>query len=250
MDDEDITEIVKRAPILDALRDEPCGANELEERLSFSRSTIHRATNSLADQGLIEKRDGKFELTSFGRIVGGRLADCRRDLDTADRLAPFLEAVEPGAEIPLGRFADATVTRPRAGQAHFAVKRLSDLMAESGSLRAFSAVVSPIYVDICCREARDGADVRAIFDRQVVDILFDEYASEAREAIDAGDLEVLIHDDCPFELFLFDDRMGMTAHDEDGNGTLFVETDDPDAYEWAESLFREYESEAEFATVF
>lgn len=250
MDDDDITAIVKRAPILDALRDEPMDGSRLEERLSSSRSTVHRATNRLADLGLIERRDGEFELTSFGRVVGERVADCRRDLDAAERLAPFLEAADGDAEIPLDLLANAEITRPEAGRAHFAVKRLSDLMAESASLRMFSAVVSPIYVDICCREARRGADVRAIFDRRVVDTLFDEYAPESREAARVGELELLIHDDCPFELFVFDDRVGMTAHGTAGDPTLFVESDDPAVYEWATALFDRYEDGAEHATVF
>ncbi|MFC4359048.1 helix-turn-helix transcriptional regulator [Halobium salinum] len=250
MDDDDITEVVKRAPILDALRDEPQDANRLEERLAFSRSTIHRATNHLADLGLIRKREGRFELTAFGRLVGGRLVDFRRDLDTADRLSPFLDAVEGTVELPLDGLAEAEVSGPERGRAHVAVKRISDLMAGSESLRTFSGVVSPIYVDICCREAKAGARVRAVFDRRVVDVLFNEYAADYREAIEQGELEVRIHDDCPFELFLFDDRVGMTAHDDAGQVTQFVESDDPSVYEWAEGLFERYRSEAEFATVF
>lgn len=250
MDDDDVTEVVKRGPILDALRDEPQDANRLDERLAFSRSTIHRATNDLVDLGLLRKRDGRFELTSFGRVVEQRLADFRRDLDTADRLSPFLDAVEPGVELPLDRLADATVSGPERGRAHFAVKRISDLMSESASLRTFAGVVSPIYVDICCREAKAGAHVQAVFDRQVVDVLFNEYATEYREAIEQGELEVRIRDDCPFELFLFDDRVGMTAHDDGGQATMFVESTDATVYEWAEALFERYRSESEFATVF
>ncbi|MDS0294251.1 helix-turn-helix transcriptional regulator [Halogeometricum luteum] len=250
MDDDDLVEVVKRLPILEALRNGPQSAGGLEERLSFSRSTVHRATNALGALGMIRKRDGEFELTSFGRVAVRRLSECRRDLDIADRLSPFLNAVDADVAFPVAALSDAAVTSPDRGQAHFAVKRVSDLMRESKSLRTFSAVVSPVYVDICCRQARRGASVEAVFDRRVVDILFDEYGPEAREAIRGGDLEVLICDDCPFELFVFDDCVAMTAHGSGGERTPFVESSNPDLYEWAEDLFVRYKSDAEFATVF
>ncbi|MDS0299684.1 DUF1724 domain-containing protein [Halogeometricum sp. S1BR25-6] len=253
MDDDDFVEVVKRLPILEALRDGSQSAGSLEERLSFSRSTVHRATNALASLGMIRKRAGEFELTSFGRVAVRCLSECRRDLDIADRLSPFLNAVDSDAAdvaFPIGALSDAAVTSPNRGQTHFAVKRVSDLMRESESLRTFSAVVSPVYVDICCRQARRGASVEAVFDRRVVDILFDDYGSEAREAIRNGDLEVLICDDCPFELFVFDDCVAMTAHGAGGERTPFVESSNPDLYEWAEDLFERYKSDAEFATVF
>jgi predicted transcriptional regulator len=250
MRDEEFAEVVKRLPVLEALRDGPHGTAELTDRLPLSRSTVHRATNALADLGLVERRDGKIELTSVGRIVTRRLSDCRRDVDTAERLAPFLDAVGSEIDVPLDLLADATVSRPDRGQAHFAVKRLSDLVSGSDSLRMLSAVVSPMYVDICCREATAGTAVRAVFDREVVDILFDEYASESREAIEHGTLEIRIHDDCPFELFLFDDVVGMTVQRAHGSVAPFVESSDPEVYEWAESLFERYDAAAEFATLF
>lgn len=250
MDDEDVVEIVKRAPILDALRDGSLSATRLEDRLSFSRSTIHRATNRLTALDMLEKRGDEFALTSFGRVAARRLEEYRRDLETGSRLAPFLNAVDSDIEFPVGLLSDATVTPPRPGRPHFVIKRASDLMADSDSLRMFSAVVSPVYVERCCEHAMEGASVTVIFDRQVLDILFDEYASEARAATREGELEVLVHDDCPFELFVFDDRVAMTAHRSSGGQTPFVESTNPDVYAWAERLFERYASHAEFATLF
>lgn len=250
MDDEDVVEVVKRFPILDALTNRPRTAAQLADRLSFSRSTVHRSTNRLADLGLLRKREDAFELTSFGRVATRSVAECRRDLDTASQLAPFLEAVETEVSFPVGPLSDASVTPCGRRRPHFAVKRVSDMLADSDSLRMFSGIVSPVYVERCCEHATDGSSIRAVFDRQVVDILFDDYASESKAACREGDLEVLIHDDCPFDLFVFDDRVAMTTHRADGSQAPFVESADPDVYEWAEQLFESYVSQAEFATLF
>lgn len=250
MDRKYTTEVIKRAPLLDALRDGPAEASELERRLSMSRSTIHRATRSFVEWGLLTKTDGVFQLTNFGHVVADRVAGFRAQLDAAAQLESYLNTVEsPPLGLPLEQLGDATITNPKAGMAHVGVKRLTDLMADSTSLRMFSSVVSPIYVDLCYREALNGMEIAAIFDRRVVELLFSEYGSKSREAAREGQFEVRIHDDCPFELFLFDDCVGITAHDESGNPCSFLESTNPEVIAWGEQLYERYESEAEYATM-
>ncbi len=250
MDRNYITEVVKRAPLLDVLRDGPAEASELERRLPMSRSTIHRAAKSFVEWGLLTKTGGVFQLTNFGYVVADRVVGFQTQLDAAARLEPFLNTVDsPPLAMPLGRLSDATITEPEAGMAHIGVKRLTDLMADSTSLRMFSSVVSPIYVDLCYREARNGMEIAAIFDRRVVELLFSEYGSKSREAARVGKFEVRIHDDCPFELFLFDDCVAITAHDESGNPCSFVESTNPEVLAWGEQLYERYETEAEYATM-
>ena len=245
-------EAVERVALLDRLRDGAHTAAELDAALDVSRATVHRATASLADRGLLAEGEDGYELTGFGVAVAEEARAFRENVAAADRLAPFLDVVDPetAAEIPLDRFVDARVMESEPRRAHADVARIRELIADSESFRLFSRVASPVYVDAAYRAAVDGKRVDAIFDPEAVEILFNNYADRLREAAAVGDLSVRVYDGCPFELFVFDRAVGMTAHDDRGVQHAFVETNDPAAREWAERLFDRYADQAELVTVF
>ncbi len=250
MNSDDAVEFVKRAELLSFLRTTAADADTLERNLSASRSTIHRATQSLTTQGLVEEDDGVFELTSVGEVVAARTERFRTELDAVDRIEPFLDEIDSDAvDPPLDHLADATVERPSPGQPHVVVRCLNDLVADAESIRMFSGVVSPVYVDIAHEAVEEGTEIRAVFRREVVDVLFSEHGRKSREAARTGRFGVRIHDDCPFELFLSENRVGMSAHDDRGLPVGFVETSDPAVVDWAESLFAHYWDTAEYATI-
>lgn len=239
-------EAVQRYPLLAELSREAMDGRDLERRLSMSRSTIHRATRSLEEEGLLSRRDDRIELTMLGRVVVDRLARLEGDLGAAARLEPFLNTIEdPSIEIPLEPFADATVTRRRPRQAHFGVKRIIDRIEETDSLRMFSSIISPLYVEVAHREIMDGTEIEVIFDAEILDVIFENYRQEATDALDTGNFHLLVGNDIPFELFIFDDGMGMAAHDQDGIARAFVETTSPAAIEWATDLYRTTEARSE-----
>jgi predicted transcriptional regulator len=240
--------VVKRAPVFDALLDGPKTAVELESALNLSRSTIHRTTQSFCEEGLLVKRDRTFELTGLGEMTARRVGAFRTSVEAARRLEPLLNTIPQGeVDVPVECFADATVILPRPRQPHAGVKRITELIEESESLRLFTSIISPVYVDVAHREMLDGTDIQAIFDAELVDIIVEEYHGKAVEAFESGRFDILLCEDVPFELFLFDARMGMAAHDENGIPRAFVESDDPGAIAWAEDLYEQYRRRAECA---
>jgi predicted transcriptional regulator len=247
--DDFLTEMVRRAPLFEALGEQALDLNELENTLSVSRSTIHRTTESLDDQGVIRKANGTFELTGFGETVADELDQFRLRVDAARKLAPFLNTVDVGwIDVPVECFGDAETTEPKPRQPHFGVKRIIDLIEAADSLRMFSSIISPFYVDVVHREMMEGMEIEVIFDSDIVEIIEEEYAREAREVFETGRFEVQVHEDVPFELFLFDDRLGMAAHDASGIPRAFVETDSGGAIEWGETVYERYRREASDAS--
>lgn len=241
-----IMETVRRYRILSELQTAAAGPSDLEDALEISRSTIHRATKSLLELNLIRKSDGAFELTGVGEVVAEETASFTKRLDAAIRLEPLLNLVD--VDVPVEHFDDAQVTQPKPRQPHFSVRRIIELIEESDEMRVLSSVISPFYVDVAHREMLDGMVIDAIFDERIIDIVLGEYEQKAIEAVETGNFEVYSHDGVPFELFLFDDRIGLAAHDENGIARIFVETDSPDAVEWAEELFERHLEEAQCVT--
>lgn len=241
-----VTESMRRGSLLELLYSEPRDARTLADQLNMSRSTVHRTTETLGDLGLIDKPDAQFELTGLGTIVAEEFRQYRRNLETANRLGPFLNTIDTTAvDVPLEHFADATVTRARERHAHVGVKRIIELIERTDSVRMMSGIISPLYVDVARREILNGTDIEVIFDVEVLEIIASQFMTEARDALETGRFHVLAGEAVPFELFLFDDRIGMAAHDESGIARAFVETSSTEALTWAANLYRDYADAAD-----
>lgn len=240
-------EVVKRAPLLEALRSQPKSLGELDDALEMSRSTIHRALGTFEDLNVVRKTDTEYALTGFGRTITGRTGEFSTDLATAWDLDEFLNAVDgDGLDVPMEHFADAEVIRPEPQKAHRGVKRIIELIEEVDSLRMFSNILSPLYVDVAAREMIDGTEIEVIFDDRLRYPLQLEYAEDAVEAFRTGRFEVYFRADVPFELFIANDRMAMAAHNQDAIPRMFVETDDDDAVSWAKDLYLRHREAADW----
>lgn len=249
-DDRLAVEATKRADLLGVLGDDPATIGDLEDRLDYSRSTIHRAIESFREQAAVARGEDGYVLTPFGRTLDAETATYREQVATASRLKALLNGLSADApELPLSAFADASVNVPDGRRLHLSLRRLRALLEECHRVRLFSSVVSPLYVDLLYDSVLDGVDVTAVFDPAVVEIIFEEYAGDVREAAGAGAFEVRIAEDCPFELFVFDETVALATHDETGHLQAFVETSAQDAYDWAERLFEQYHRAADYATV-
>jgi predicted transcriptional regulator len=205
---------------------------------STSRSTIHRALDTLEDANVVRKTDKRYALTGFGRTVTEWTRAYSTVLATALDLDEFLIAVESiDVDVPMEHFADAEVIQPEPREAHRGLKRIIDLIEASESLRMFSNILSPLYVDVARREMIDGTEIEVIFDERLVDIIRLEYVEDAIEAFRTGRFDIYVGPEIPFELFLRDDKMAMAAHDNSAVPRMFVETNADGAVEWAQELY-------------
>lgn len=237
-------EAAKRAPLLAVLAEGPKSMSELEDAVSMSRSTIHRTLGTFEDANVVRKTDQRYGLTGFGRTITDRTMEYSTDLSTALDLDEFLNSVE-AVDVPLEHFAEAEVIQPQPHKAHRGVKRIIDLVEASDSLRMFSNILSPLYVDVARREIVDGMEIEVVFDERLRYPLQVEYAEDAVEAFRTGRFDVYFGSDVPFELFIYDDKMAMAAHDDSAIPQMFVETCTDDAIEWAEELYLSYRERAE-----
>lgn len=240
-----LLEAVRRGPLLQSLQSGAADASELSESVDASRSTIHRALKNLQEEDIVTESDDAYELTSLGEIIAQKIAMFGTQASTAMTLKQFLNSINMnGNGIPIEHFVDATITRRKSRQPHATIHRIFELFENSDSLRMFSTVLSPVYVDLGYQEMMDGMEIEAIFDREVIDIMLSKYPEKANETIATGNFEVYAHDGLPFELFIFDDKIGMAAHNENGNAEVLIECEDATAIEWAENLHAKHLSNA------
>lgn len=247
-DDPDLLiDLLRRSPLLEELQSGRLDRQELQDRLDVSRATSHRHTRLLGELGVIERTDGEFQLTESGQLLTDVLVRFKEEATAALQLAPVLEAVQAAPiEIDVEAFAGATVTGAEHGDPYGPVARFLALVQETEALRGIDTdLIAPLYISDIQERIVNGMKTEVI---AIPDVTEEILASSPEKCFDAcvsGYLTVQLHDELPFGLALFDDRVGIGVHEGDTRSLrVFVDTDSPVVREWAEAVYQLYKSEA------
>ncbi|WP_254763109.1 helix-turn-helix transcriptional regulator [Natrinema marinum] len=248
--EDDLLELVRRREVFDVLADEPLEKPELAAALEVSPATTHRILTSFRKKDWITRTDNGYALTPVGERMGTTVDAYQSAVTETRRLAPLYELLS-GTTLPVPAdvdwFADATVTAVGPHDPYRPLNRFIDLLGETDSLRGCDTTsVAPTYVDDVHERILEGMSVEIVFEPPVIDRLATAYDDRTAEAFERENLRLWARDDLPFGLALFDDRVGVGGYDPDvGILSVFVDTDDPDAYAWGERVFEAYRDEAD-----
>ena len=246
-DVEFLINVIRRLPFLTELRQGPRTRKDLAEALGLSSSTVYRATTELAKAGLVERRKGRHALTGSGEAVTYDAGAFRNRAISAWRLAPLYETLAGcPVEIDPSLFADATVTVAAPGAPYAPVRRFGSLVDETDELVGFdTTAVDPSGFRYLADRIHGGMVTEVVYEPTVVERLAATHPKEVKTLSACDHLDVLVHEDLPFGLALFDDRVGLGGYEmETGVLRTYVDTDDPDALTWAESVYESYREEA------
>ena len=242
-----LIDLIRHSPMLEALQGESLDRRELEQQLDISRATSHRHTKALTEKGLLRRSDGEFALTEPGEVVADTVTTFGTNARTALCLAPVLGAVHdtaPGFDVEA--FADATVTSAEHGDAYGPMTRFVSLLGETETLRGFDTFsIAPTYMEEFQQRILDGMETEVIDPPAVTENVMDNYPERCVQVCVSEYFVLWLHDDLPYGLVIFDDRVGIGVRDPDTR-TLraFVDTDSAAAREWAEAVYESYKQEA------
>ena len=243
-----LTELVRRAPVFEALREESLDRRDLQDRLDCSKPTVHRIVTSLGEKGLVQRKNGEFELTPLGATVAAPLGRFEGEVGAAIALRPVLARLldEPVA-FDLATVVDARVTRAEPGNPYKPVNRFASLVEDSDTLRGFdTTTLAPIHVEGIHRRICDRMTTEIVYHPAAIEDILTTNPDRGTEALESGNLSLWTHEDLPCGLAVFDDRVGIGGYDDEtGMLSVFVDTEDPAAREWGLSLFAHYKREAD-----
>ncbi|WP_246998911.1 helix-turn-helix transcriptional regulator [Halosolutus gelatinilyticus] len=247
--EDDLLELVRRHEVFTVLANDPLEKPELASALDVSPATTHRILTSFRENDWIARTDGGYALTPLGERMGRAVRSYRSAVVEARRLTPLYDllfAATLPVEVEPDVFADATVTTIDSHDPYRPLNRFIDLLGNTDSLRGIDTTsVAPTYVEDVHERIVDGMPVEIVFETPVIDRLATEYADLAEDAFDRENLTLWAIDDLPFGLALFDDRVGIGRYDDEvGFLSVFVDTDDDEAYAWGERVFEHYRSAA------
>ena len=237
-----------RVTALDALAERPRERSDLLEITGVSSSTIGRTLREFEDRRWITKDGHLYEATQLGAFVASGMRDLVDRIETERKLREvwqWLPAEASGFTIEMG--SGAVVTVADASDPYRPVNRFLSLLRETERFRFAGfdiALLAPCKSELC-RRIVDGMDAEIIDPPSVITYIRSSCPEEFSETLESGNLTLQVHDDLPaFGLGLFDDRICIVGYDpESGTVRVSIDTDNPEAREWAESIYQSYRRE-------
>lgn len=240
-----------RVGVFDALVGQRCDRSELRAVTGASSPTMGRVLSDFEDRRWIERIGPMYELTPLGEFVAQRFADLRDALQTERKLREvwrWLPREMEGFTVDL--FADAVVAYPGPGYPYEPVERVIQLVEGSDLMCGLGTTVfKSIANEAVCLAVLNGMEFEYVYPPDVLAATVAWDPELVKEAASRDHCTVLVHDDLPDRercgIGIFDDRVGICCHDVDSRALrAWIDTDAPEAREWALSIFERYRQEA------
>ncbi|NUB92434.1 MarR family transcriptional regulator [Haloterrigena sp. SYSU A121-1] len=237
-----------RVAVLEALAERPTSRAELRTKTGASASTIGRTLRAFDERNWIRRDGDRYETTQLGAFVAVGLRELLARLETERTLRDSWQFLpeESGFTVEMASRAIVTVAEPDAP--YRPVNRFAALLERTNRFRFVGADVA--LLEPCKDELRrsivDGMEAEIIDPPAVAEYILSNYREHCSAALESGNLSVSVHDDVPpCGVSLFDDRIAVSGYDPDsGMVRLLIDTDAPEARDWAESTFATYRDEA------
>jgi predicted transcriptional regulator len=251
---DEISFLARSAPrvgVLDALSERPCSRDDLRAATGASSPTMGRVLADFEARQWVVRDGPTYELTRLGAFVAERFTGLRKAMATERKLRdvlPWLPGEMDGFRVEL--FADAVVSFPGPNYPYQPVERVTQLIEGTEVMRGFgTTVVKSSNLEAACRSIIEGMEFEFIYSPGVLETIVAWNPTRIAETNACENCTTLLHDALPDSdwcgIGIYDDRVGICCHDpETGVLQAVVDTDTPEAREWAEAVYERYRAEA------
>ncbi|MFC7047244.1 helix-turn-helix transcriptional regulator [Halobacteriaceae archaeon GCM10025711] len=240
-----------RVEVLEILTDSPTTRTDLRAATGASPSTVGRIIADFERRRWMVRNGPTYELTRLGEFVADRFLDLRDAMSIERKLRDVWEWLpREMAGFSVDLFADAVVSYPGPGYPYEPVERLTHLIETTDRLRGFDSIVyKSINNETVCEAVLDGMELEYVYSPVALEGTVAWNPERVMEAAACENCTVLVHDALPdgnrCGLGIVDDRAGICCHDEDtGALVAVIDTDAPEAREWALPVFERVRQDA------
>lgn len=236
-----------RVPALVALTERPRSRSELCELTGVSSSTMRRTTGEFEERNWVKKDGYQYETTPLGEAIASGMADLLDRVKTERKLRDVWHQL-PEEVSELALETSSTVTVSEHDSPYRPLNRYRALLHES-SLYRFVGFDVGLY-EACKNEFKqrvlDGMDAEIIDSPSVARYMMSTYPERCANLLERDNMTVFLHDDVPsYGLCLFDETIAICIYSPGGGGLkMLIDTDAPEAYQWAESVYASYKPDA------
>ena len=243
-----LTRSEHRAPTLVSLTVRPRSRSELWEMTGVSSSTIRRTLGEFEDRNWIRRNGYRYEATQLGAFIASAMAELIERFETERTVRDVWQWL-PGEESGFGieMCSDAVVSVAEADDPYRPINRFLSLIRETDEFRfvGFDLALLEPCKDEFCQRIINGMQAEIIDPPNVATYIRSTYPELSSKTLESGNLTIRLHDDLPpYGIGIFDERIAISGYDSDSvTVRVLVDTDAPEAREWAESIYRTYRSQ-------
>ncbi len=240
-----------RVAVLGALNERPRDRADLRTATGASSPTMGRILTDFRDRHWIERDGTTYQLTALGEFVANRFEAFEEAMTVESKLRevwPWLPHEVDGFSIEL--FTDVVISRPGPGYPYQPVERLTQLLAETTTMRGFGmAILKSSNLEPFFDRVLDDLECEYIYPSAVFEALLSWNRATVMEATTRANYSVFLHDCLPIDercgICLFDDRVSICCYDAE-TGTLqsLIDTESDEMRSWAISYYETFKEEA------
>lgn len=240
--------VARRACVINHLLEDPADKRELETVLDVSRTTVDRAISDLKDIECIIDRDGKWEVTLFGRLVYEEYKQLVTRYESLNSARPLLRHLSTETSLDVCLLVGADILLADQPAPHAPVTRLEELLQNSQQIKGISPVVIPIYVELFYQQIIEReTDTDLILNDELVEYLWANYPNKMDAVLSTDNGRVWwLNQGLPFGFVLIDDEVVWFAVYDDNGGLKGAIVNDTDAaVTWAADVFHTFRQQSE-----
>lgn len=238
-----------RIPALIALAERPRSRAELCELTGVSASTIRRTVGEFETRNWVRKERYQYVATRLGEFVAAGIGELIDRFEVEGQLREVWEWLPAAvSEFTIEAESDVTVTVAKPDSPYRPVNRFRSLLEATDGisfLRPEVALMEPCF-DVLVRLMEDGADITLVDRPSCHTYFLSTYPEQSAAMLERENFTVLAHEDLPpYGVGILDEVVVISCYESDsGTVQAVVDTTGTAVREWAESTYREFETEA------
>lgn len=235
-----------RVNALGALAAGPQTRDDLRVVIGASNATVGRLLNEFDKRTWVTRESHRYALTPLGEFIADGFFDLVERFETERSIRDIWQWFPTDIGFTIEMFSGATVTLQNEGNPYCPNSRYAELVATSESLREMGTIPhKEENVRMVLERAIAGMEVELVFPEEVMTYMLDFAPELTNEALESGNLELLVHDQLPGGFWIFDERVGTCCRDDEtGLSRAVIDTGTTEAQAHAQSLYDSYRSEA------
>lgn len=244
--------LARRAPVLQALRQDPSGKGDLMARLDVSRSTVDRSIRELQSNDLIERVEGTYRPTLAGRIALASYEEFSDRAESVQADTDILACLPPDAPLSTDLLVGSETVRAEPTAPQRPIEALQQAVASADRIRGSVVGVTAQFVDAYRRRVASGCEIELVVAADALSRLVGQYADAVEELIESGRVELReVESTPPYSLKIYDsdgERRVAVAVYGDNSLRALIRNDTSEAVRWAEDRYGQLRAASEPVT--
>jgi predicted transcriptional regulator len=235
-----------RVNALGALGSGPQRRDDLRRAIGASNATVGRLLSEFEKRTWVTRDENHYELTPLGEYIATGFFDLVERFETEHSIRDIWQWFPTDLGFTIEMFSGATVTLQNEHNPYCPNARYAELVATSKSLREMGTIPhKEENVRMVLERAIAGMDVELVFPEAVLAYMIGFDSALVTEALESGNLVLLVHNDLPGGFWVFDGHVGTCCRDEEtGLSRAVIDTTTAEARAQAQSLYDTYRGEA------